>query len=344
MNFLNIFEDRVAGIFGASRAPFSFKKLAKQAAREMEAETLVVNGVDTAPALYTVLISKNDDALLAQYYPQLTGELSELVKAQATKRKYTFVGEPLVRFMVDPALKPGKFSVFAENVDAPTLARLYEEERSYLSGGQPSAGRAGNRTPAPQPAAGSRDPFAPLAGRDVAAGAPDPFAPSMPATVSRDAFAGNGAAAIPQPPAQAPASPQAAAFGAGAAAGAAAGGIAANMVNSRAGAAAPQQQRQAAPAPARPMAELADVVSGQVIPITSARCIIGRERASADVILRDPNVSRRHAELAFTGSGWTIEDLNSTNGTSVNNRRVTRCPLRSGDMVTFGLTTFEFRG
>lgn len=49
MNFLNIFEDHVAGIFGATRAPFSFKKLAKQAARDMEDQTLVINGVNTAP-------------------------------------------------------------------------------------------------------------------------------------------------------------------------------------------------------------------------------------------------------------------------------------------------------
>ena len=71
---------------------------------------------------------------------------------------------------------------------------------------------------------------------------------------------------------------------------------------------------------------------------------MGRERAAADVVLRDPNVSRRHAELTFTGSDWSIEDLNSTNGTLVNNRRITRCPLRDGDLLTFGLSTFEFRG
>ena len=71
MNFLNIFEDRVASIFGAAQAPFSFKKLAKQAAREMEDQTLVINGVDTAPALYTVLISADDDPLLAPHYAQL---------------------------------------------------------------------------------------------------------------------------------------------------------------------------------------------------------------------------------------------------------------------------------
>ena len=61
MNFLNIFEERVSAIFDATpqgyTAPFSFKKLAKQAAREMEDQTLVINGVNTAPALYTVLIA-----------------------------------------------------------------------------------------------------------------------------------------------------------------------------------------------------------------------------------------------------------------------------------------------
>ena len=78
MNFLNIFEDRVASIFGAAQAPFSFKKLAKQAAREMEDQTLVINGVDTAPALYTVLISADDDPLLAPYYAQLAREVSRV--------------------------------------------------------------------------------------------------------------------------------------------------------------------------------------------------------------------------------------------------------------------------
>ena len=151
MNFLNIFEDRVAGIFGAAQAPFSFKKLAKQAAREMEDQTLVINGVNTAPALYTVLIAADDDQLLAPYYSQLASEVTEFVRAQAEKKRYRFVGTPLVRFMIDPSLKPGKFSVFAENVDAPTLARLYEEERAYLEGASGKATPAPTPIPAPAP-------------------------------------------------------------------------------------------------------------------------------------------------------------------------------------------------
>ena len=331
MKFLNTFEDHVAGILGAARAPFSFKKLAKQAAHEMEDQTLVVNGVNTAPALYTILIANDDDPLMAPYYPQLSREVSEFVKAQAEKKRYAFVGEPLVRFMIDPSLKGGKFSVFAENVDAPTLGRLYEEERAYQNGmsapmpRQQQTPRPIQPAPAPQqnpiqpapvsrpvaqvpsPAAVENDPFAP--------NPPDPAAPiPVPQTVTREAIAGMGGAAAT-----------------GGAIGAAA-SIAANMANARAN-----------QAPAQPLAQLIDVVTRETLEVNAAHCIIGRERAAADVILRDPNVSRRHAELTFTGSDWSIEDLNSTNGTFVNNRRITRCPLRNGDLLTFGLSNFEFR-
>ena len=331
MKFLNTFEDHVAGILGAARAPFSFKKLAKQAAHEMEDQTLVVNGVNTAPALYTILIANDDDPLMAPYYPQLSREVSEFVKAQAEKKRYAFVGEPLVRFMIDPSLKGGKFSVFAANVDAPTLGRLYEEERAYQNGmsapmpRQQQTPRPIQPAPAPQqkpiqpapvsrpvaqvpsPAAVENDPFAP--------NPPDPAAPiPVPQTVTREAIAGMGGAAAT-----------------GGAIGAAA-SIAANMANARAN-----------QAPAQPLAQLIDVVTREALEVNAAHCIIGRERAAADVILRDPNVSRRHAELTFTGSDWSIEDLNSTNGTFVNNRRITRCPLRNGDLLTFGLSNFEFR-
>ena len=329
MNFLNIFEDRVAGIFGAAQAPFSFKKLAKQAAREMEDQTLVINGVNTAPALYTVLIAADDDQLLAPYYSQLASEVTEFVRAQAEKKRYRFVGTPLVRFMIDPSLKPGKFSVFAENVDAPTLARLYEEERAYLKG---ASGKA-TPTPAPMPASAPSSAagavpvanpaldaaFSPVSAQVAgAAEVADPFAPAptpipVPQTMTREQLAGMGGAA--------------AATGAGIVA---------------AGAAHMAPAKPAAPA--RPLAQLVDVVTGDTYELTSARATVGRERSVADVVLRDPNVSRRHAELTFTGSDWSIEDLNSTNGTMVNNRRITRCPLRNGDVLTFGLSTFEFRG
>ena len=60
---------------------------------------------------------------------------------------------------------------------------------------------------------------------------------------------------------------------------------------------------------------LIDRQSGRTYSCTSDRCVIGRERTTGGIVLRDPNVSRRHAELSHHGSGWTITDLNSTNGT-----------------------------
>nr|WP_306792780.1 FhaA domain-containing protein [Collinsella urealyticum] len=294
---MSVFESRVSDIFGTVRAPFSFKKLARHAAREMEDQTLVINGVDTAPALYTILVASDDDAFLTPYYSKISREVRELVKAQAGRKRYTLVGEPLVRFMVDPALKSGRFSVFAENVDAPTLGRLYEEERAYQ---QKLTGEAGVNVPEARGAVHSSFEPSPVA-------IPDPVA-TVPPTVLRDQLPGMGGAA-------------------------ATGGVlsvASNMADAR-------------QAPAAPRALLKDVVTGEEHPISRARCIIGRERATADIALRDPNVSRCHAELAYTGTDWSIEDLNSTNGTMVNNRRITRCPLRDGDLLTFGLSTFEFR-
>ena len=108
MNFLNVFEERIAGIFGSSSqaaAPLSFKKLAKKASSEMENETYVINGVDTAPALFTVLVSQADDTAMRPLYANLTEETALFLEAHAQRRGYTFVGQPLVRFMVDPALK-----------------------------------------------------------------------------------------------------------------------------------------------------------------------------------------------------------------------------------------------
>ena len=186
MSFLNDFEGRISSVFGAApqgyTEPFSFKKLAKRAAREMENETYEIDGVDTAPALYTVLVSPSDDSLMRPLYEQITYETSAFVTAQAQKKGYAFVGEPLVRFMVDPSLKSGKFAVFAENVDSRTLVRLREEERVFLGGNssvggaaamvQPRAGqpkgayRPGSIDPTPL-ASAAPAPSAPLSGTDA---------------------------------------------------------------------------------------------------------------------------------------------------------------------------------
>jgi pSer/pThr/pTyr-binding forkhead associated (FHA) protein len=72
------------------------------------------------------------------------------------------------------------------------------------------------------------------------------------------------------------------------------------------------------------------------------RATIGRAKET-DCVLRDPNVSRRHAELRRNSSGdWQIVDLGSTNGVKVNGRRVDTSRLAPGDDVSLGTVAFTF--
>lgn len=98
-----------------------------------------------------------------------------------------------------------------------------------------------------------------------------------------------------------------------------------------------------APAPGPLVATRAIVAfDGRRYVLEGPRATIGRSR-DADCVLRDPNVSRHHAELRRSPSGdWTIADLGSTNGVKVNGRRVGSTRLRPGDQVTIGATTLAF--
>ncbi|MFL5341622.1 MAG: HD domain-containing phosphohydrolase [Gemmataceae bacterium] len=59
---------------------------------------------------------------------------------------------------------------------------------------------------------------------------------------------------------------------------------------------------------------------------------------SLEIVLDDSSVSRKHAELKHSTSGWMVRDLESTNGTFVNGVRISTedRPLRSRDIVQFG--------
>lgn len=68
---------------------------------------------------------------------------------------------------------------------------------------------------------------------------------------------------------------------------------------------------------------------------TDTEMLIGRHH-DCDVVLSDLSVSRRHARLLFRDGRWVLQDLDSTNGTSVNGSRVGRCELRPGDHIALG--------
>jgi hypothetical protein len=61
-----------------------------------------------------------------------------------------------------------------------------------------------------------------------------------------------------------------------------------------------------------------------------------------DVVLSDPNVSRRHAEVRRRGNEIVVIDLDSTNGTRVNGAGVKERRLADGDEITLGSTVIRF--
>ena len=56
----------------------------------------------------------------------------------------------------------------------------------------------------------------------------------------------------------------------------------------------------------------------------------------SDIFLDDVTVSRRHAEFRREGSGYTVHDVGSLNGTYVNRERIDAAPLSGGDEVQIG--------
>jgi hypothetical protein len=69
--------------------------------------------------------------------------------------------------------------------------------------------------------------------------------------------------------------------------------------------------------------------------------VIGRSR-ECDLVLDDPNVSRRHAELRRDDDGWAVHDLGSTNGIKLNGNRSRGGRLSPGDEITLGLSRLTF--
>jgi FhaA, N-terminal domain/FHA domain len=104
---------------------------------------------------------------------------------------------------------------------------------------------------------------------------------------------------------------------------------------------APEAEPEPAPKPAE---EAVLEWAGGSTTLTEHVTTIGRS-SDCSVVLADPNVSRRHAEIRHIGEGYSLIDLGSTNGTEVNGQRIAETALMNGDVIGVGQTklTFERR-
>jgi ABC-2 type transport system ATP-binding protein len=90
------------------------------------------------------------------------------------------------------------------------------------------------------------------------------------------------------------------------------------------------------------LAVVSGPATGEEFRVTD-RTLVGRDTGS-DFVIDDPEVSSRHAYVSPAEGGISIEDLDSTNGTWVNGRRVMFSELvQSGDQLRLGATVLEVR-
>jgi DNA-binding winged helix-turn-helix (wHTH) protein len=96
--------------------------------------------------------------------------------------------------------------------------------------------------------------------------------------------------------------------------------------------------------PADPAAPAPRLLRGRSeIRIVSPELVIGREPGHPGSI-DDASVSRRHARIAWNGSGAVLTDLGSKNGTYVRGKRIAEpVALKDGDELRIGLVTFTYR-
>jgi len=77
---------------------------------------------------------------------------------------------------------------------------------------------------------------------------------------------------------------------------------------------------------------------GRVIELNFEQAKLGRE-VQNEIVINDREVSRSHLRLVRGPEGYTVEDLNSTNGTFINGKRINGAVLlKNGDLISLGET------
>jgi pSer/pThr/pTyr-binding forkhead associated (FHA) protein len=75
------------------------------------------------------------------------------------------------------------------------------------------------------------------------------------------------------------------------------------------------------------------IINKQMIPLTKPVTTLGRQIGN-DIVFQEEFLSRFHAEIIHENDKYILVDKESTSGTFVNGRRIDRCVLNSGDLIS----------
>ena len=313
MNPLRTLENMLAGLvegtFGrVFKAEVRPMELARKLAREMdENKTASVSRV-YAPNEYSVWLSARDRARYEGVEHEVIDELCAYLLEHARAENLALASRPHIVFHTDEHLQLGEFGIEAR------LARSEDEsgEGEHAPGDEARGSAVDNRHL--DPGAASRQ----------ARQAPSAPPGAVPAAVARST--------APAPPVAAPGSASGPdLYEPGPESGN-------TMIFSNS-----QRVRGAVEGTgARRRSKALLVISGRRLLLPPAGAELGRSR-DCDIVLDDSSVSRRHAEVRPSQSGWTIEDLDSTNGVRVNGVAVHGLQrLHTGDRIEMGSTEIFF--
>jgi pSer/pThr/pTyr-binding forkhead associated (FHA) protein len=75
------------------------------------------------------------------------------------------------------------------------------------------------------------------------------------------------------------------------------------------------------------------IVNKQIIPLQKQTTTLGRQLEN-DIVFHEEYLSRFHAEIVHENGRYVLCDKSSTSGTFVNGKRIDRCVLNSGDLIS----------
>ena len=84
-----------------------------------------------------------------------------------------------------------------------------------------------------------------------------------------------------------------------------------------------------------------DLQTSKTYDIGADGAVMGRDKKNTDIPVRDESVSKQHARIYPTDSGWLLEDLGSSNGTYFKNKTITQ-PVELYEGAVFSLAQRHF--